>query len=116
MTVLLPEQAQALGKLQGICQEIGAEIVVVGAIAARIWLLEEHRPTEDVDAVALDLDELPQLTERLTARGWQQDHHREHRWHSPEKARFDLLPIGPKAIRQKQIIWPRAETRMRLVG
>lgn len=117
MTVLLPEQAQGLRDLQGICRQLAVDVVLVGAIAYRIWMPDENRLTEDVDAVVgLDLDEFPRLIDRLAVLGWRQDERREHRWHSPGGARFDLLPVGPKARRERRIIWPRAETTMTVVG
>jgi predicted nucleotidyltransferase len=117
MTVLLPEQADALRQLQGICQALDVDVVVIGATAFRVWLPDAGRMTEDVDvAVALDLGEFPQLTTRLGALGWREDPRHEQRWHSPLKARVDLLPLGARARREKQIVWPRAETRMRVVG
>lgn len=117
MTALLPEQIDALRDVQEICQQMGVDIVVIGAIAWRIWLVDDNRQTEDVDVVvALDVDELPRLTERLIHRGWSRDSHKEQRWHSPKKARVDLLPVGPTARREKYVFWPKAETRMSVVG
>lgn len=117
MNALLPEQADALRDLQRVCGEHHVEIVLIGAIAYRFWLPDEHRMTEDVDAVlALDFDELPAVTDPLMAVGWRQDHHREHRWHAPGGARFDLLPVGPKARREQHIVWPQSGNRMTVVG
>ena len=117
MTTILPEQAAALRQLKEVCYEIGVDVVVIGAVAYRVWLDDENRMTEDVDvAVALDVDELPQLTDRLAIRGWRQDARWEQRWHSLGNARVDVLPVGPKARQRREIVWPRAETRMRVVG
>jgi predicted nucleotidyltransferase len=117
MTVLLPEQVEALKTLRALCFELGVDMVIVGAIAYRVWTGDEGRTTEDVDvAVALDLDELPSLVEKLVAHGWEQDHHSEHRWITHDGARVDLLPIGKKARQDKQLTWPLGETRMSLVG
>lgn len=38
MTVLLPEQVEALHELHGACRELGIDLVVIGAIAFRVWL------------------------------------------------------------------------------
>lgn len=117
MNLLLPEQAEALRTLQRVGGELGIDVVVVGAIALRVWIADVHRLTEDVDVVvALDLDDLSSLTTRLAARGWHPDPRWEPRWHSPEGARIDLLPIGERALQEQQIQWPRAETVMRVVG
>jgi predicted nucleotidyltransferase len=117
MTVLLPEQAEALRELQGVCRDLGTEVVVVGAIALRAWIPDEYRLTEDVDVVVgLDLDEFESLATRLTALGWHPDARWEPRWHSRGGARVDLLPIGLRARQEGRIVWPRAETVMRVVG
>lgn len=117
MSILLPEQADALKELQECGRLVGADVVVIGAVAYRAWMRDEYRTTEDVDAaVALDLEELSKLTRQLVERGWRQDERLDHRWHSRRAARIDLLPVGTKARQQKQIIWPRAEGRMSLVG
>lgn len=117
MIQLLPEQAKALRELQEICSELRSDVVLIGAIAYRVWVHDEDRTTEDLDAVvALDLDEMAPLRELLTACGWRPDAKREHRWHSAESVRLDLMPVGPKARQTKELIWPVAETRMSLVG
>lgn len=116
-TVLLPEQAEAVREIQGVCGRLSADVVVIGAVAYRLWVEDRHRTTEDVDlVVALDLVDLPLLTNPLTARGWRQDRRLEHRWVSPHGARIDVLPAGVRARRARRVDWPRAETRMSLVG
>jgi predicted nucleotidyltransferase len=93
------------------------DVVVIGAIAYRAWTKDDKRTTEDLDAaVALDMDRLPLLTDLLVARGWRQDGRREHRWFSAAHARVDLLPVGPRARKAKEIIWPGGQTRMSVVG
>jgi predicted nucleotidyltransferase len=117
MTMLLPEQADAFRQVQDVCGRLAAEVVVIGAIAYRVWVDDPSRTTEDVDVVvALDLVDLPRLTDPLIASGWRQDPRREHRWISPSRARIDLLPAGARARRDRYVDWPRAETRMSLVG
>jgi predicted nucleotidyltransferase len=117
MTILLPEQAAALRDLGSVCRELGVDVVVIGALAYRVWVRDDYRTTEDVDAaVTLDLHELSPLTGRLVARGWGQDPRLERRWHAPGGARVDLLPVGRKARQEKQIVWPRGGTRMSVLG
>lgn len=117
MTVLPPEQADALRELHRVCHDLTVDVVVIGAIALRVWIPDEHRLTEDIDvAVALDLDGFAPLAARLVALGWRPDVRWEPRWHSPRGARVDLLPFGMRARQDKQIVWPRAETVMRVVG
>jgi predicted nucleotidyltransferase len=93
------------------------DVVVIGAIAYRLWVDDQYRTTEDVDlVVALDLVDLPRLTDPLVAADWRRDPRREHRWISPSRARIDLLPAGARARRDRYVDWPLAETRMSLVG
>jgi predicted nucleotidyltransferase len=117
MTTLLPEQVDAFRQIQDICGRLAVDGVVIGAIAYRLWVDDQHRMTEDVDlVVALDLVDLPRLTDPLVAGGWRQDPRREHRWISPSSARIDLLPAGVQARRDGYLDWPLGETRMSLVG
>lgn len=117
MRVLLPEQRDALRELSDVCRSIGVDLVVIGAIAYRFWVDDPHRHTEDVDVVlALDLDELSKLTERLEKRGWRQDARLEQRWRNPQGALLDVLPVGRKAQLEKEIVWPRSGIRMNVVG
>ncbi len=117
MTMLLPEQADAVRQIQDICRRLAVDIVVIGATAYRLWVDDQYRTTEDVDVVvALDLEDLPRLTDPLVAGGWRQDPRREHRWISSSRARIDLLPAGARARRDRYLDWPLAETRMSLVG
>lgn len=117
MTTLLAEQVDAVRQIQNICGRLTVDVVVIGAVAYRLWVQDQYRMTEDVDlVVALDLVDLPRLTEPLIASGWRQDPRREHRWISPSRARIDLLPAGARARRDRYLDWPRAETRMSLVG
>jgi nucleotidyltransferase AbiEii toxin of type IV toxin-antitoxin system len=63
-----------LTELQRACQEVHTQAVIVGAMAYRIWVRDLYRTTEDLDfAVALDLEELSKLTDRLQVRGWRQN-------------------------------------------
>jgi predicted nucleotidyltransferase len=117
MSALLPEQVDALRELRETCHGIGVDIVLIGAMALRIWLPDVRRLTEDVDvAVALDTSEFTSLAVRLTGLGWRADSRWEPRWHSRDGARVDLLPVGPRARRERRVAWPRAETVMRVVG
>ena len=117
MSTLLPEQVAALRALHGVCRDLAVDAVVIGATALRVWLPDERRLTEDVDvALALDVGELAPLTARLTDLGWRRDARWEPRWHSPGGARVDLLPLGVQARQDRQLVWPRAETTMQVVG
>jgi predicted nucleotidyltransferase len=116
MIELLPEQVEALRQLQRACQDAGVDAVIIGATAYRVWI-DDDRRTQDVDvALAVDIDQLGSLTDRLQAAGWTQDPKREERWVTQTGARIDLLPIGEQARRTGYVTWPKAEMRMSVVG
>lgn len=116
MIELLPEQVEALRQLQRACQDAGVDAVIIGATAYRVWI-DDDRRTQDVDvALAVDIDQLGSLTDRLQAAGWTQDPKREERWVTQAGARIDLLPIGEQARRTGYVTWPKAEMRMSAVG
>jgi predicted nucleotidyltransferase len=107
MTLLLPEQVDALQELRSVCEVLAIEIVVIGATALRAWIPDAPRLTEDVDvAIALDLDAFGPLTTRLANLGWRPDSRWEPRWHTRGHARVDLLPVGLRARQDRQIRWP----------
>jgi predicted nucleotidyltransferase len=100
-----------------LCDRIGVEIVIIGAIALQIGLEDRSRHTEDVDvAIAIELDDFSKLASLLQEHGWRQHGRREHRWWTPEGGRLDLIPAGP-ALRKAQVLqWPVSKARMSLVG
>jgi predicted nucleotidyltransferase len=117
MTPLSPEQIASVRQLQMVCDSIGAEIAIIGAIALRVGLGDRSRHTEDVDvAIAIDLDDFPRLTSLLQERGWMQDGRREHRWRTSDDARLDLIPAGPALRKAQELRWPASKMRMSLVG
>jgi predicted nucleotidyltransferase len=117
MDTLSPEQVVAVRQLQQVCRELATPMVIIGAMAYRFWVRDFYRHTLDVDvAVAVDLDNLPELTAGLEAKGWKRYPLREHRWITPEGARLDLIPAGPELRRQKVLEWPGSGMRMSLVG
>jgi len=117
MPQLSATQLADLRALREHCAALGAELVVIGAIAYQVHFPKESRHTADIDlAVALDLDELRALERRLTADGWIRFANREHRWRSTQGTLMDLLPAGPKLREAKQITWPESQFTMSLVG
>jgi predicted nucleotidyltransferase len=106
-----------LRALQNHCAELGAEIVLIGAIAYQVHSPAESRHTGDIDfAVALDLDEFAELERRLLADSWVRFANREHRWRSVQGTILDLIPAGPKLREAKQVTWPVSQFTMSLVG
>src|SRR5690349_14792651 len=58
MQPLRPEEIVAVQELQRLCHRLGADIVLIGAMAYRIWIHDLHRHTLDIDfAIAVDLDD-----------------------------------------------------------
>ena len=84
MTPLSPDQTKSVRQLRDICDRLGVELAIIGAVALRIGLGDWTRHTEDVDvAIAIDLDDFPQLMSLLQEHGWTQHPGREHRWLTP---------------------------------
>jgi predicted nucleotidyltransferase len=117
MVELTDNQIADLAVLRDHCAALGAELVVIGAIAYQVHFPKESRHTADIDfAVALDLDEFAELERRLTANGWIRFANREHRWRSVRGTIMDLLPAGPKLREAKQVTWLASQFTMSLVG
>jgi predicted nucleotidyltransferase len=117
MVELTDNQIADLAVLRDHCAALGAELVVIGAIAYQVYFPKESRHTADIDfAVALDLDEFAELERRLTANGWIRFANREHRWRSAQGTIMDLLPAGLKLREAKQVTWPASQFTMSLVG
>jgi predicted nucleotidyltransferase len=117
MPELTDSQIADLRALRDHCGALGADLVVIGAIAYQVHFPEESRHTGDIDfAVALDLDEFAELERRLLADGWIRFANREHRWRSVQGTILDLIPAGPKLREAKQVTWPVSQFTMSLVG
>jgi predicted nucleotidyltransferase len=117
MPELTDNQIADLRVLQKHGVALGADLVVIGAIAYQVHFPAESRHTGDIDfAVALDLDEFAELERRLLADGWIRFANREHRWRSVQGTILDLIPSGPKLREAKQVTWPLSQFTMSLVG
>lgn len=117
MLELTAAQIADLRTLRGHCVALGADLVIIGAIAYQVHFPGELRHTGDIDfAVALDLNEFAELERRLRADGWIRFANREHRWRSAQGTIMDLLPAGPKLRQAKQVTWPVSQFTMSLVG
>jgi predicted nucleotidyltransferase len=115
--VLTPNQMADLAAIGEICAELGADLVLIGAMSLLVSMGDIGRFTRDVDlTVALDLDKFAQLTDRLAAAGWARTLRLEHRWIAPHQTMVDLLPAGPKLRGAGSIQWPISEFAMSLTG
>jgi hypothetical protein len=71
MVELTAGQIADLRALRDHCAALGADLVIIGAIAYQVHFPGELRHTGDIDfAVALDLNEFAELERRLQADGW----------------------------------------------
>jgi predicted nucleotidyltransferase len=111
------EQLADLMQINGICQTMGADLVVIGAAAIMVQLGDLGRLTRDIDlTVALDLDDFRSLSIVLESAGWQRNAKQEHRWITQTGTIIDLLPAGPRLRAAGKIIWPESEFEMSLAG
>lgn len=117
MLDLSQRQISDLQELKVLCDEIAADLVVIGAIAYQFHFPNELRHTADIDfAVALNLDEFAQLEQALLTRQWTRLPNLEHRWRSHYGTLLDLVPAGPKLRAAGEITWPESGFRMSLAG
>jgi predicted nucleotidyltransferase len=115
--ILTSDQIADLAGISQICNELGADLVVIGATSLLLHMGDLGRFTRDVDlTVALDLAEFESLTRRLTAIGWTPAPKLEHRWTAPRQTIVDLLPAGMELRRHGSILWPTSQFRMSLAG
>lgn len=117
MSAFSESQIQDLRDLQHAARGLGAEPVIIGAMAYRLFIDDTDRQTYDIDlAVALDLDEFDRLGEVLMTLGWCQQKVQEQRWMTPRGNRIDLLPAGPSLRRDGKVVWPQSGFVMSLAG
>ena len=118
MSVFSETQIQDLGELQSASLALGAEVVIVGAMAYRLFFTDDvGRETYDIDlAVALDLDTFGKLEEALAGLRWTQRKMQEQGWITPRGNRVDLIPAGPSLRKQGKLVWPRSGFVMNLAA
>lgn len=115
--ILTPDQIADLAEINRICEELRADLVVIGATSLLILIGDLGRFTRDIDlTVALDLDGFERLTMRLAAIGWTPAPKLEHRWLAPRRTIIDLLPAGAELRRSGSFIWPASQFKMNLAG
>lgn len=111
MTAILPAQATTLRRLAEIWS--GRRFILIGATAVGCWMNMWWRATADIDvSVAWDLDEFPR---GLSAHaGWSRGQS-EHRWHSPDGVKVDVLPAGDRLLESGSVVWANGAV-MKLTG
>jgi predicted nucleotidyltransferase len=117
MIKLNSDQEADLRELTAVCRSMQVEPVIIGATAYRMFVDDPYRETLDVDiAVALDLEDFPDLILRLNSCGWRQSDKHEHRWRGASGAIIDLIPAGVRLRAKKELIWPQSGATMSLLG
>lgn len=117
MIELSKAEIDDLRDLNEICEQMNADLVIVGAIAYQIHFSDDELKTADIDfAIALDLVDFAKLQADLSAMGWAQDPKREERWRSKRGALLDLIPAGKELRESKRFTWPKSEFTMSLEG
>jgi predicted nucleotidyltransferase len=117
MSLLLPPQLADVNDLQHACAARQIDIVIIGAMAYRMFIRDVDRETEDIDiAVAIDLEELDSFYALLEGLGWKRSPRHEHRWRTSRGSLLDLLPAGPALRAKGAIEWPESGLTMSLTG
>lgn len=100
MPDLTENQIADLRMLKQYCDQLHADLAIIGAIAYQVHFPNEPRHTADVDlAVALVLDDFAKLEDSFTAANWARVP--EHRWRSDHETILDLIPAGPEASKSE---------------
>lgn len=117
MSILRPSQIEDLRELQTICKKQRADVVIIGAIAYRVFMNDADRGTRDIDlALALDLGDMAEFLKLLEGLGWQRDTRNEERWQTRRGSWIDLLPAGPALRAEGKLVWPESGHVMSLAG
>jgi predicted nucleotidyltransferase len=112
-----PDQIDDLRELRDVCEQFETDLVIIGAMAYKIFFPDEDRFTADIDAtIALELDEFEELSTRLEQSGWKRDPNMEQRWLTHRGTYFDIIPAGRELRHAKEILWPKSQFAMSLVG
>lgn len=114
---LTKDQIEDIREIRDLSAEFEADFVIIGAIAYKLHFRDEDRFTRDIDAtIALDFDSFWEFARRIEESGWKRDPVQEQRWRSRRGSYFDILPPGPELRQAKEIIWPKSQFAMSLVG
>jgi predicted nucleotidyltransferase len=114
---LTKDQIEDIREIRDLCGEFKADFVIIGAIAYKLYFPDEDRFTADIDAtIALDLDKFWDVARRLEELDWKQDAAQEQRWRGRRGSYFDILPAGSELRQAKQVVWPKSQFAMSLVG
>jgi predicted nucleotidyltransferase len=89
-------------------------VCLIGGAALQCHYERFWRPTADLDlTLTATTEDLQRLRDRP---GWRQIPEIEHRWCGPADVWVDLIPVSSSQLQAGEIIWPKSELRMNLVG
>ncbi len=113
MTRFTQEQTAVLRQLKEIW--FSRPCCLIGASALACHLDHYWRKTYDLDiSVSVSVDELSSGMKKLE--NWHQHSKREHQWQGPGGVIVDILPAGPKPLRNGYVTWPKSGQQMNLLG
>jgi hypothetical protein len=71
MTIFTPAQLEDLREIQAVCRARGTDIVIIGAMAYRLFIHDVDRETRDIDlAVAVNREDIEPFYGLLAGLGW----------------------------------------------
>jgi len=117
MTIFTPEQLEDLREIQTLCQAKGTDIVIIGAMAYRLFIHDVDRETRDIDlAVAINHEDIEPFYGLLAGLGWERVRRHEQRWLTTRGTLMDVLPAGAALRLRGRMEWPESGLSMSLAG
>src|ERR1039458_1023546 len=117
MTIFTPAQLEDLREIQAVCQAKGTDIVIIGAMAYRLFIHDVDRETRDIDlAVAINHEDIEPFYGLLSGLGWERVPRHEQRWLTTRGTLMDVLPAGAPLDADGRVEWPQSGLSMSLAG
>ena len=117
MTIFTPAQLEDLREIQALCQAKGTDIVIIGAMAYRLFIHDVDRETRDIDlAVAINHEDIEPFYGLLAGLGWERVRRHEQRWLTTRGTLMDVLPAGAALRSRGRVEWPQSGLSMSLAG
>ena len=106
-----------LREIQTLCQAKGTDIVIIGAMAYRLFIHDVDRETRDIDlAVAINHEDIEPFYGLLAGLGWERVRRHEQRWLTTRGTLMDVLPSGVALRSRGRVEWPQSGLSMSLAG
>jgi predicted nucleotidyltransferase len=117
MTIFTPAQLEDLREIQTLCHAKGTNIVIIGAMAYRLFIHDVDRETRDIDlAVAINHEDIEPFYGLLAGLGWERVRRHEQRWLTTRGTLMDVLPAGAALRLRGRMEWPESGLSMSLAG